>query len=85
MVDFGSEDKSKTSLSSAEEIGYNEDLIIEILLNLSAKSLIRFKAVSKQWMCIISDTNFCIANAKAALKPSTLLILNHFEPCEGPT
>ncbi|GMJ10968.1 hypothetical protein like AT5G07610 [Hibiscus trionum] len=78
MGDFG----------SAEEIGYNEDLITEILLNLPAKSLVRFKVVSKQWMSIISGTNFCLAHtrclhAKGSVKPSALFIVRRYGQLSG--
>ena len=36
----------------------HEELIIEILLCLPVKSLIRFQCVSKQWFSLISDPNF---------------------------
>ncbi|KAK9931542.1 hypothetical protein M0R45_018816 [Rubus argutus] len=36
----------------------HQDLIIEILLRLPVKSLLRFKCVSKQWLSLISDPHF---------------------------
>ncbi|KAF7130869.1 hypothetical protein RHSIM_Rhsim10G0184300 [Rhododendron simsii] len=54
-----SNNKSKLSLTrSAEIIASNVDLLTEILLRVPAKSLIRFKSVSKQWLSLISDTQF---------------------------
>ncbi|XP_028759590.1 F-box protein At5g07610-like [Neltuma alba] len=46
-------------LSSAEVIGENENLLIEILIRVPAKALIRFKCVSKGWLSLISHPAFC--------------------------
>ncbi|XP_058185944.1 F-box protein At5g07610-like [Rhododendron vialii] len=43
---------------SAEIIAGNVDLLTQILLRVPAKSLIRFKSVSKQWLSLISDSRF---------------------------
>ncbi|XP_057760869.1 F-box protein At5g07610-like [Arachis stenosperma] len=51
--------KVSKSPSSPEKIEENEDLLTEILLHLGAKTLIRFKCVSKRWSTIISSTYFC--------------------------
>ncbi|XP_022743820.1 F-box protein At5g07610-like [Durio zibethinus] len=47
------------------------------------KSLLRFKCVSKQWLCIISEPNFTLAHARCHqangyLKPSALLLNNDY-------
>ncbi|KAG8372341.1 hypothetical protein BUALT_Bualt12G0056000 [Buddleja alternifolia] len=51
---------SKISLSpsSAAIIGGNDDLLMQILLFLPAKSLIRFQSVCKQWQSLISVPSF---------------------------
>ncbi|KAG5529809.1 hypothetical protein RHGRI_030251 [Rhododendron griersonianum] len=55
-----SNNKSKLSLAcSAEIIASNIDLLTGILLRVPAKSLIRCKSVSKQWVSLISDARFC--------------------------
>ncbi|RYR57572.1 hypothetical protein HN51_008576 [Arachis hypogaea] len=51
--------KVSKSPSSPEKIEENEDLLTEILLHLGAKTLIRFKCVSKRWSTIISSPYFC--------------------------
>ncbi|XP_057760871.1 F-box protein At5g07610-like [Arachis stenosperma] len=51
--------KVSKSSSSPEKIQENEDLLTEILFHLGAKTLIRFKCVSKRWSTIISSPYFC--------------------------
>ena len=46
------------SLHLAETIAGNDDLLIEILLRLPIKALIKFKSVSKHWLFLISDPKF---------------------------
>ncbi|XP_059664254.1 F-box protein At5g07610-like [Cornus florida] len=46
--------------AAAEIIGGNEDLVVEILLRLPAKSLIRLNSVSKTWLSLISGYRFSI-------------------------
>ncbi|KAI9124708.1 hypothetical protein K1719_004630 [Acacia pycnantha] len=56
-------DADRYRVLSAEIIGENEDLLIEILIRVPAKSLIRFKCVSKRWLSIISQPEFCRRHA----------------------
>ncbi|KAL2550059.1 F-box protein [Forsythia ovata] len=44
---------------AAQVVASNDDLLIEILLRLPIKSLIRFKLVSKHWHSLITDPKFC--------------------------
>ncbi|XP_059670823.1 F-box protein At5g07610-like [Cornus florida] len=48
------------STAAAEIIGGNEELAVEILQYLSAKSLIRFKSVSKAWLSFVSTPRFSL-------------------------
>ena len=41
-----------------------EELVIEILLRLPVKSLLRFKSVSKAWQAIISDPSFICSHLR---------------------
>ncbi|EOY10417.1 F-box family protein, putative [Theobroma cacao] len=74
--------KKKTCMtlnSAAETIAYNQDLLTEILLRLPTKSLIKFKCVSKQWLFIISDPDFCLSHTRhhhsnGFLSPTALLL-----------
>ncbi|KAJ7970617.1 F-box protein [Quillaja saponaria] len=43
---------------SAATVANNEDILIEILLRLPIKSLLKFKSVCKQWLSLISNPNF---------------------------
>ncbi|XP_059627097.1 F-box protein At5g07610-like [Cornus florida] len=51
---------AQISSAAAEIIGSNHDLVMEILLLLPPKSLLRFKSISKTWFSLISDRTFCI-------------------------
>ncbi|KAL8538280.1 hypothetical protein ACS0TY_000307 [Phlomoides rotata] len=55
---------------------YNDDLLIEILLWLPAKSLIRFKYVCKHWLSLISTDQFCHLHTLRHPKPQPSLILH---------
>lgn len=46
------------SMLSAAFINNNEDLLLQILLPLPPKSLMRFQCVSKQWFSLISSSHF---------------------------
>ncbi|XP_059670937.1 F-box protein At5g07610-like [Cornus florida] len=48
------------STAAVEIIGSNKDLAVEILQHLPAKSLIRFKSVSKAWHSLISTPRFSL-------------------------
>ncbi|XVE90265.1 hypothetical protein DITRI_Ditri20bG0065000 [Diplodiscus trichospermus] len=75
-------EKTTTSIilnSAAETIAYNQDLLTEILLRLPTKSLIKFKCVSKQWLSIISNPDFCLSHTlhhqcNGFLSPTALLL-----------
>ncbi|KAL5539590.1 hypothetical protein UlMin_046163 [Ulmus minor] len=43
---------------SCEIVANNEDLLIQILVKLPLKSLIKFKSVSKHWLSLISNPDF---------------------------
>ncbi|CAK7345574.1 unnamed protein product [Dovyalis caffra] len=48
------------NLSSIDSVISNDDLVTEILLRLPAKSVLKFKLVSKKWLTIISDSTFAM-------------------------
>lgn len=71
----------RVSLSSAEIIASNQDLLTEILIRIPAKPLLKFKCVSKQWLSLISDPKFCIWHACHQRVPNptpNALLLNNF-------
>ncbi|XP_057803562.1 F-box protein At5g07610-like [Salvia miltiorrhiza] len=53
----------------------NEDMVVEILLRLPAKSLTRFKLVCKHWLSLISAQQFCYLHTLRHPKPQPSLIL----------
>ncbi|CAK7339006.1 unnamed protein product [Dovyalis caffra] len=72
----------KSNLSSADIIGGNQDILMEILLRIPAKSMFKFKCVSKQWLSVISDPEFCLSHTRHKLSrhptPNTLLLNNQY-------
>ncbi|OVA19258.1 F-box domain [Macleaya cordata] len=61
----------ENSSSSTSIIGSNNDLLIQILLYLPVKSLLKFKSVSKRWLSLISDPyfihNHCLRNHHSSI------------------
>ncbi|QCD79894.1 F-box/kelch-repeat protein At3g23880-like [Vigna unguiculata] len=56
-------------------------LIIQILLRLPVKSLVRFKSVCRSWFSLISDPNFAISHFElAAASTERLLLLESIVP-----
>ncbi|XP_019191839.1 PREDICTED: F-box protein At5g07610 [Ipomoea nil] len=52
--------KSAKQTASAERVSSIDDLLLEILLRLPIRSLIRFKCVSKRWLSLITNPRFSI-------------------------
>ncbi|XP_004289534.1 PREDICTED: F-box/kelch-repeat protein At3g06240-like [Fragaria vesca subsp. vesca] len=59
-----------------------EDLIYKILTGLPAKSLMRFKCVSKRWRSLISDSQFAKTHLQLASTHQTLI--HGFLVCSSP-
>ncbi|KAL0359263.1 UNVERIFIED_CONTAM: F-box protein [Sesamum angustifolium] len=66
---------TSTSTSAVEEVAYNDDVLMEILLLLPAKSLVRFKAVSKHWHSLISTSSFSHLHTLRHCKPQPSFLL----------
>ncbi|XP_054797143.1 F-box protein At5g07610-like [Prosopis cineraria] len=70
--------------AGAEAIAGNIDILTEILLRVPAKPLLKFKAVSKQWLTLISDPQFCRSHTLRHhiphSVPSALLLNNNYRP-----
>ena len=66
----------RTSETMEEEARMDlpHELMIQILLRLPVKSLIRFKCVSKSWFSLISDTNFANSHFQITQTPRILFI-----------
>ncbi|XP_017976571.1 PREDICTED: F-box protein At5g07610 [Theobroma cacao] len=63
----------------AKKVTDIDDLLIEILQRLPTKTLLQFKLVSKQWLSIISSSDFSIFHTRfvlneGSLKPSVLFL-----------
>ncbi|XVF76139.1 hypothetical protein PTKIN_Ptkin13bG0242100 [Pterospermum kingtungense] len=52
--------KQISSLTSTDIIASNDDIIMEILLRLPAKTLLNCKSVSRRWLNLISDPQFVL-------------------------
>ncbi|KAF7128197.1 hypothetical protein RHSIM_Rhsim11G0069100 [Rhododendron simsii] len=61
---------------AAELIANNVDLLTQILLHIPAKSIIRFKSVSKHWLSLVSDSRF--ASTHSRLNPRPLISSLYF-------
>ncbi|XP_022996299.1 F-box protein At5g07610-like [Cucurbita maxima] len=58
-----------TIAAAVKSLVANDDLLLEIFLRLPIRSLLRFKSVSKRWLSLISDPNFC--HRRSAFQPLT--------------
>ncbi|KAF7152917.1 hypothetical protein RHSIM_Rhsim01G0014600 [Rhododendron simsii] len=61
---------SSESSPAEEVIANNVDILTEILLRVRAKSLIRFKSVSKHWFSLISSSQFSTTHSRRNPNPS---------------
>lgn len=62
---------------SPQTVASHDDLLIQILLRLPIKSLIRFKLVSKHWLSLVSDPQFTLRRLP---NPNPAVGLFHFLP-----
>nr|XP_043617910.1 F-box protein At5g07610-like [Erigeron canadensis] len=60
---------NQESTDSGALIGSNDDIITEILLRLPAKSILRFKCVSKHWLSLLSHQCFTLRYDKVLKSP----------------
>lgn len=77
-----------SSVAAADAIAGNQDLLVEILLRVPSKPLLRFKSVSKQWLSLISTSHFRLSHARrhrhnASLTASSLLLHRDTSPAGG--
>ncbi|XP_061368795.1 F-box/kelch-repeat protein At3g06240-like [Gastrolobium bilobum] len=54
-----------------------DDMIVQILLKLPVRSLLRFKCVSKSWLCLISDPQFAKSHFDLAAAPTHRLFVKY--------
>src|SRR3954466_4024546 len=55
------------------------ELIIEILLKLPVKTLLRFRCVCKSWLSLISNNSFATSHFELAATPR-LIFINRYAP-----
>lgn len=70
--------KTTNEAESAHIVASIQDLMVEILLRLPIKSLIRFKVVSKKWHSLITNPKFCYLR-----NPDPNPAIGLFLPCSG--
>ncbi|KAI8018532.1 F-box protein [Camellia lanceoleosa] len=71
--------KNTVTISSAENVIGDDDLLRQILIRLPAKPLITFKLVSKRWCSLISDP-FVLDNWIPPISASSFFLLRYFSP-----
>ncbi|XP_052180730.1 F-box protein At5g07610-like [Diospyros lotus] len=71
--------------SSDVAIDGNDDLITEILRRLPAKSLLRFRSVSKRWFSLISHPDFTVLWTKSNCNSTSGLFLRSLSHSSTPT
>ncbi|XP_050914396.1 F-box protein CPR1-like [Lathyrus oleraceus] len=59
---------------SKKSVHLPEELIIEILLRLTVKTLLRCKCVCKSWLSLISNPNFATSHFQLAASPTNKLV-----------
>ncbi|XP_023753251.1 F-box protein At5g07610 [Lactuca sativa] len=67
-------DTNHLATESGALIGYNDDLLIEILLRLPIASVLRFKSVSKHWRSLLSNRRFTLLYKNAGFFARSLYI-----------
>ena len=67
-------DKTSEKMKTDSPPFVHEDLIIEILLKLPTKSVLRLKYLSKSWFSVISDPQFARRHFDAAVAPTYKLL-----------
>ncbi|KAL5555059.1 hypothetical protein UlMin_037295 [Ulmus minor] len=76
--------KSRKSSNSSEIVASNNYLLIEILLKLPLKSLIKFTSVSKRWLSLVSDPEFCRRRSPFPCSITGLFLISYSVPSRHP-
>ncbi|KAL7193450.1 hypothetical protein ACSBR2_025126 [Camellia fascicularis] len=71
--------ENTVTISPAEKVIGDDDLLRQILIRLPAKPLIKFKLVCKRWCSLISDP-FVLDNWIPPISASSFFLLRYFSP-----
>lgn len=74
MVSMKRQEAPSSRTKSAEMIGNNDDILINILVHLPEKSLLRFRNVSKHWLSLLSSPYFSRCLNHTSKSPSALFL-----------
>ncbi|KAG4401854.1 hypothetical protein GLYMA_02G079600v4 [Glycine max] len=72
----------KDNLRGVRSVFLPQELIIEILLRLPVKSLVRFKCVCRLWLSLISDPSFAISHFEPMATHTKRLVFLTPRACE---
>ncbi|CAL5212867.1 unnamed protein product [Lathyrus oleraceus] len=67
-------------MCATDNISLGEDLEIEVLWQLPAKSLMRFRCVKKSWNILISSHSFVTGRSKLQIQENSSLLVLHKRP-----
>lgn len=76
MMMISDKEEQKEKEKEDQNLGLPHELIVEILLRLPIRSLLRFKCVSTSWRSLISNPHFTKSHFDLVASPAHRLLLN---------